>query len=173
MFKVADWLNPVAEGILDYWLLGAFQVVMGFVVFKGLYRVWSYTVEASPYTFFRRMRAQGDEKAQGRLRLNPGRRSLTLQRLQLLDGGDGGEAGGVAAGGGELGLGGLQLGGDDGLVEVLDVPGALGEHGDVRGIDLGKAALDEDARGAGVGRASARSCRAAARRSPAHGRAGR
>jgi len=65
VFKVADWLNPVAEGILDYWLLGAFQVVIGFVVFKGLHRVWSYTVEASPYTFFRRMRAQGTKKRKG------------------------------------------------------------------------------------------------------------
>ena len=62
VFKVADWLNPVAEGILDYWLLGAFQVVIGFVVFKGLFRVWGYTVEASPYTFFRRMRAQAANK---------------------------------------------------------------------------------------------------------------
>ena len=86
VFKVADWLNPVAEGILDYWLLGAFQVVIGFVVFKGLYRVWGYTVEASPYTFFRRMRAQVDEKAQGRPTGPAG--SLALQRLELLDGGD-------------------------------------------------------------------------------------
>ncbi len=53
-----DWVNPVAEGILDASVLWAFQGAMGFVVFKGLYRVWSYTVEASPYTFFRRMRTQ-------------------------------------------------------------------------------------------------------------------
>lgn len=61
-FKVADWLNPVAEGILDYWLLWGFQLVIGFVVFKGLYRVWGYTVETSPYTFFRRMRSQAAKK---------------------------------------------------------------------------------------------------------------
>jgi hypothetical protein len=69
VFGVADWLNPVADGLLDYSLLAAFQVVMGFVVFKGLYRVWGFTVEASPYTFFRRMRstsARKKKKAAGR-----------------------------------------------------------------------------------------------------------
>ena len=60
--KLLDWVNPVAEGILDLLVLWAFQITMGFVVFKGLYRVWSYTVEASPYTFFRRMRAESTKK---------------------------------------------------------------------------------------------------------------
>jgi hypothetical protein len=63
--KVLDWVNPVAEGILDAPVLWAFQIAMGFVVFKGLYRVWSYTVETSPYTFFRRMRAQSTKKRKG------------------------------------------------------------------------------------------------------------
>jgi hypothetical protein len=60
--KLVDWVNPVAEGILDALVVWAFQIAMGFVVLKGLYRVWSYTVEASPYTFFRRMRAQSTKK---------------------------------------------------------------------------------------------------------------
>lgn len=59
----ADWLNPVAAGILDWPLHAAFQVAVGFVVFKGLYRVWSYTVEASPYTFFRRLRTRARRSA--------------------------------------------------------------------------------------------------------------
>jgi hypothetical protein len=55
-WQVITRLDPVAEGILDYWPLAAFQGVMGLVVFGGLYRVWIFTVEASPYTFFRRLR---------------------------------------------------------------------------------------------------------------------
>jgi hypothetical protein len=46
-------------------VLWAFQIAMGFLVFKGLYRVWSYTIETSPYTFFRRMRAQSTKKRKG------------------------------------------------------------------------------------------------------------
>lgn len=55
-FGLIEWLDPVTEGIVNYWLLAAFQVIMAMVVFRGLYRVWVFTVEASPYTFFRRLR---------------------------------------------------------------------------------------------------------------------
>lgn len=55
-FGLAEWLDPVAEGIVNYWVLAVFQGVMAMVVFRGLYRVWVFTVEASPYTFFRRLR---------------------------------------------------------------------------------------------------------------------
>lgn len=56
VFGLGRWLDPVIEGVLDYPLLGLFQIAMGLVVFGGLYRVWVFTVEASPYTFFRRLR---------------------------------------------------------------------------------------------------------------------
>ncbi|KAB2911811.1 MAG: hypothetical protein F9K29_21510 [Hyphomicrobiaceae bacterium] len=56
VFGLGRWLDPVIEGVLDYTLLGLFQIAMGLVVFGGLYRVWVFTVEASPYTFFRRLR---------------------------------------------------------------------------------------------------------------------
>lgn len=55
-FGLIEWLDPVAEGVVNYWLLASFQIVMATVVFRGLYRVWVFTVEASPYTFFRRLR---------------------------------------------------------------------------------------------------------------------
>ena len=50
------------EGILDPKLLGYFQVASGLVVLGGLYRVWVFTVEASPYTFFRRLRLKPREE---------------------------------------------------------------------------------------------------------------
>jgi hypothetical protein len=56
VFGLIEWLDPVTEGIVNYWLLAGFQAVMALVVFRGLYRVWVFTIEASPYTFFRRLR---------------------------------------------------------------------------------------------------------------------
>ena len=40
-FKVADWLNPVAEGILDYWLLSGLQLKssLAWSSFGGLCRL--------------------------------------------------------------------------------------------------------------------------------------
>ena len=51
---------------------------------------------------------------------------------------------------GQLGLRGLQLGGDGGLVELLDIPGALGEHDQALGVHLGEATLHEHTNGAGI-----------------------
>ena len=56
VFGLAPRLDPVADGVIDPTLLTAFQLAMAIIVFKGLYRVWIFTVEASPYTFFRRLR---------------------------------------------------------------------------------------------------------------------
>jgi hypothetical protein len=56
VFGLAPRLDPVADGVIDGSLLTAFQLAMALIVFKGLYRVWIFTVEASPYTFFRRLR---------------------------------------------------------------------------------------------------------------------
>ena len=99
--------------------------------------------------------------------------SLARQRPESIHGEGGGETGGVVAGGGELGLGRLQLGSNDDNIHLLHRKRALGEHGQVAGIDLGKPALDEDARLAGVPAGPPRSRRGAAPRSPEHGRAAR
>ena len=130
-----------------HWLLWAFQIAMGFVVLNGLYRVWATAWRPHPTrSLGERARSRRKASNMAPTRLPGEDRHLTLQRLQLLDGGDGGEAGGVAGGSRKLGLGGHQLGCDDGLIELLDVPGALGQDGNVGGIDLGKATLsDEDA----------------------------
>lgn len=56
LFGLINRLDPVADGILNSSVLGVFQVAMALIVFKGLYRVRVFTVEASPYTFFRRLR---------------------------------------------------------------------------------------------------------------------
>jgi hypothetical protein len=68
VFGLGPRLDPVADGIVDAVLLAAFQFAMALVVFKGLYRVWIFTVEASPYTFFRRLRQRRGRGPQERIR---------------------------------------------------------------------------------------------------------
>lgn len=65
VFGLGPRLDPVADGIIDSNLLTAFQLAMALVVFKGLYRVWVFTVEASPYTFFRRLRQRRGNNLNG------------------------------------------------------------------------------------------------------------
>jgi hypothetical protein len=60
--QVIERLDPVAEGVLNYWPLVIFQATMAVIVIGGIYRVWVFTVEASPYTFFRRMRAHSTKR---------------------------------------------------------------------------------------------------------------
>ncbi len=62
VFGLGPRLDPVADGVVDGVLLTAFQLAMALIVFKGLYRVWVFTVEASPYTFFRRLRQKRGRK---------------------------------------------------------------------------------------------------------------
>jgi hypothetical protein len=65
VFGLAPRLDPVADGLVDGQLLTAFQLAMALIVFKGLYRVWVFTVEASPYTFFRRLRQKRGRRPPG------------------------------------------------------------------------------------------------------------
>jgi len=48
-------LDPVGEGILNIHLLFWFHTDIVVVVLKGIYRVWVFTVEASPHAFYRRL----------------------------------------------------------------------------------------------------------------------
>jgi hypothetical protein len=50
-----DNLDPVAEGILSGQLLFWFHATMVLIVIKGIYRVWTFTVDASPHAFYRRL----------------------------------------------------------------------------------------------------------------------
>ena len=68
-------------------------------------------------------------------------RSLTPQPPQPLHGRGGGQAGGVVGGGGEVRLRGLELGGDGRGIHRLHVERALGQHGEMAGVDLVKPPL--------------------------------
>jgi hypothetical protein len=48
-------LDPIADGILSGQLLFWFHAAMVLVVIKGIYRMWIFTVEASPFAFYRRL----------------------------------------------------------------------------------------------------------------------
>jgi hypothetical protein len=48
-------LDPVAEGVLNWQLLFWFHAAMVLIVIKGIYRVWTFTVDASPHAFYRRL----------------------------------------------------------------------------------------------------------------------
>ena len=48
-------LDPVADGILNAQLLFCFHATMVLIVIKGVYRVWAFTVDASPHAFYRRL----------------------------------------------------------------------------------------------------------------------
>jgi hypothetical protein len=48
-------LDPVADGVLSAQLLFWFHAAMVLIVIKGVYRVWTFTVDASPHAFYRRL----------------------------------------------------------------------------------------------------------------------
>ena len=48
-------LDPVADGILSAQLLSWFHVATVVIVIKGIYRIWTFTVDASPNAFYRRL----------------------------------------------------------------------------------------------------------------------
>jgi hypothetical protein len=48
-------LDPVADGVLSGQLLFWFHAAMVLIVIKGIYRVWTFTVDASPHAFYRRL----------------------------------------------------------------------------------------------------------------------
>ena len=50
-----DKLDLVADGIVSAQLLFWFHAAMVLIVIKGIYRIWSFTVDASPHAFYRRL----------------------------------------------------------------------------------------------------------------------
>lgn len=49
-------IRPVEQNVLNPYLLMAFHGVIAVVIMKGIYRIWVFTKEATPRSFYRRLR---------------------------------------------------------------------------------------------------------------------
>jgi hypothetical protein len=49
-------IRPVEQNVLNSQLLMAFHAVVAAVIIRGIYRIWVFTKEATPRSFYRRLR---------------------------------------------------------------------------------------------------------------------
>jgi len=56
VFQLLVFPRPVEQNVLNPQLLMAFHAVIAAVIIRGIYRIWVFTKEATPRSFYRRLR---------------------------------------------------------------------------------------------------------------------